>query len=187
MKSLNTTAHEATLDALLAGAREAAMDDPTDRYNVPALERGLRMLGAFGEEDSVLSAPELVRRFDLPRSTVFRLLTTLESLGFVERSESGRDYRLGRAALRMGLDYLAMLEPTQLDAPLLQGLCEELDLPCESLTGDEDADEARMAAMAQRVRAKIAGIAALLNPAPAAGAGTVVPLRSGISAADPRL
>jgi mannose-6-phosphate isomerase-like protein (cupin superfamily)/DNA-binding MarR family transcriptional regulator len=69
---------------------------------------------------------ELARRFDLPRSTVFRLLTTLENMGFVERTEGGNDYRLGMAVLRLGFEYLASLELTELGTPLLNRLCDEL-------------------------------------------------------------
>jgi DNA-binding IclR family transcriptional regulator len=95
------------------------MEEGADRYNVPALERGLRVLCEFSRENRTLSAPELARRFDLPRSTVFRLLTTLENMGFLERAEGGRDYRLGLAVLRLGFEYLASLELTQLGTPLL--------------------------------------------------------------------
>lgn len=99
-----------------------------DRYNVPALERGLRLLCEFDRSTRTLSAPELARRFSLPRSTVFRLLNTLESLGFVERTERGRDYRLGVAVLRLGFEYLASLELTELGTPVLNRLTEDLSL-----------------------------------------------------------
>ncbi|WP_077002486.1 IclR family transcriptional regulator [Variovorax sp. KK3] len=112
------------------------LDDGADRYNVPALERGLRMLCEFSRENRTLSAPELARRFDLPRSTVFRLLTTLENMGFLERAEGGRDYRLGLAVLRLGFEYLASLELTQLGTPLINRLCEELRVPCNLVVRD---------------------------------------------------
>lgn len=113
-----------------------ASEEGTDRYNVPALERGLRVLCEFSRESRTLSAPELARRFDLPRSTVFRLLTTLENMGFLERAEGGRDYRLGLAVLRLGFEYLASLELTQLGTPLLQRLCDELRTPCNLVVRD---------------------------------------------------
>jgi len=111
-------------------------EDGADRYNVPALERGLRILCEFTREHRTLSAPELARRFDLPRSTVFRLLTTLENMGFLERAEGGRDYRLGLAVLRLGFEYLASLELTQLGTPLLQRLSEELHTSCNLVVRD---------------------------------------------------
>ncbi|MDM0115166.1 IclR family transcriptional regulator [Variovorax sp. J22R133] len=112
------------------------IEEGADRYNVPALERGLRVLCEFSRENRTLSAPELSRRFDLPRSTVFRLLTTLENMGFVEKTEGGRDYRLGLAVLRLGFEYLASLELTQLGTPLLQRLSEELHTPCNLVVRD---------------------------------------------------
>ena len=99
-----------------------AIEEAADRYTVPALERGLRLLCEFNRENRTLSAPDLARRFDLPRSTVFRLLTTLENMGFLERSEGGRDYRLGLAVLRLGFEYLASLELTEIGRPLLERL-----------------------------------------------------------------
>lgn len=111
-------------------------EEGADRYNVPALERGLRILCEFTREHRTLSAPELARRFDLPRSTVFRLLTTLENMGFLERAEGGRDYRLGLAVLRLGFEYLASLELTQLGTPLLQRLSEELHTSCNLVVRD---------------------------------------------------
>lgn len=111
-------------------------EEGADRYNVPALERGLRVLCEFSREHRTLSAPELARRFDLPRSTVFRLLSTLENMGFLEKAEGGRDYRLGLAVLRLGFEYLASLELTQLGTPLLQRLSEELHTSCNLVVRD---------------------------------------------------
>jgi len=111
-------------------------DEGTDRYNVPALERGLRMLGEFSRENRTLSAPELARRFKLPRSTVFRLLSTLESMGFIEQTEGGRYYRLGMAVLRLGFEYLASLPLNELGLPLLERLSSESRYPCNLVVRD---------------------------------------------------
>lgn len=113
-----------------------AVEEGADRYNVPALERGLRMLCEFSRENRTLTAPELARRFKLPRSTVFRLLSTLETMGFIERTEGGREYRLGLAVLRLGFEYLASLQINELGLPLLQRLSDELRLPCNLVVRD---------------------------------------------------
>lgn len=110
--------------------------DLQDKYIVPGLERGLRLLGEFSSKDRTLSAAELARRLDAPRSTVFRLLVTLEMLGFVERADGGRAYRLGMAVLRLGFDYLASLELTELGAPLLDRLRDDIDYPCNLVVRD---------------------------------------------------
>jgi DNA-binding IclR family transcriptional regulator len=105
-----------------------------DKYLVPALERGLRMLSEFNRETRTIGAPEFARRLGLPRSTVFRLLGTLESLGFVERS--GNDYRLGVAVLRLGFEYINSLELTELGQPVLQRLCDDIRYPVNLVMRD---------------------------------------------------
>lgn len=92
------------------------------RYNVPGLERGLRLLCEFSRNEPVLTGAELARRVEAPRSTVFRLLMTLESMGFVERTEDGRAFRLGLAVLRLGFEYLASLGIAALAQPLIERL-----------------------------------------------------------------
>ena len=107
-----------------------------DRYIVPGLERGLRLLAEFSARDRVLSAADLSRRLNVPRSTVFRLLATLESTGYVERADGGREYRLGLAVLRLGFDYLASLELTELGGPLLNRLRDDIEYPCNLVVRD---------------------------------------------------
>ena len=97
-------------------------DADNDRYTVPGLERGLRILAEFSRREPTLTAPELARRLGVPRSTVFRLLVTLENMGFVQRTEDGRAHRLGLAVLRLGFEYLGSLDIIELGRPLLERL-----------------------------------------------------------------
>lgn len=96
--------------------------DKAEKYSVPGLERGLRILAEFSRDTPTLSAPELASRLQVPRTTIFRLLVTLESLGFVERLNNGRDFQLGTAVLRLGFEYLASLSITELSRPILERL-----------------------------------------------------------------
>ncbi|CAN5674244.1 IclR family transcriptional regulator [soil metagenome] len=126
----------ATTDSTKIMTQPTVAEESADRYMVPALERGLRLLGEFSRENRSISAPELARRLDLPRSTVFRLLATLETMGFIERVDGGSAYRLGMAVLRLGFEYLSSLEITDLGQPLLQSLCEEIRYPCNLVMRD---------------------------------------------------
>jgi DNA-binding IclR family transcriptional regulator len=110
--------------------------DEAEKYTVPALERGLKLLGEFSRDNRRLGPPELARRLGLPRSTVFRLLNTLEGMGYLERVEGGGEYRLGLAVLRLGFEYLASLELTELGQPLLERLCEQVRYPCNLVVRD---------------------------------------------------
>jgi DNA-binding IclR family transcriptional regulator len=108
----------------------------SDRYTVPGLERGLRILCEFSRREPSLTAPELARRLGVPRSTVFRLLVTLEQMGFVERTPDGRAYRLGLAVLRLGFEYLGSLDIVELGRPLLERLRDETEYAASLVVRD---------------------------------------------------
>ncbi|WP_031361613.1 IclR family transcriptional regulator [Caballeronia sordidicola] len=109
-----------TAGTLAVTADDAEKDD--GNYIVPGLERGLKILAEFSPREPVLGAPELSKRLKIPRTTVFRLLQTLESLGFLERADKDRNYRLGVAVLRLGFEYLSSLELTDLGLPIIEAL-----------------------------------------------------------------
>jgi len=111
-------------------------DTSGDKYMVPALERGLRLMQEFGRDNATLGAPELARRLNLPRATVFRMLNTLESMGFLQRAGSSNEYRLGLAVLRLGFEFLASLELTELGQPVLEDLSCRTGLPCHLVVRD---------------------------------------------------
>ena len=110
-------------------------DNSAEKYMVPALERGLRLLQEFGRDNHQLGAPELARRLQLPRATVFRMLNTLENMGFLQRV-NGNDYRLGLAVLRLGFEFLSSLDLTELGQPIIEQLCFEIELPCNIVVRD---------------------------------------------------
>lgn len=110
--------------------------DTSDKYIVPGLDRGLRILCEFSRREPVLSSPELARRLGIPRSTVFRLLTTLERMGFVERDAGGRDYCLGLGVLRLGFECLASKELAELGKPILEKLRDEINYTCNLVVRD---------------------------------------------------
>jgi DNA-binding IclR family transcriptional regulator len=93
-----------------------------DRYMVPGLERGFRLLRCFSREHPVRPAGELARLLDLPRSTVFRLLHTLETMGLLLRDDGAGGYRLGPAVLGLGFEYLSALELPEIARPTLDSL-----------------------------------------------------------------
>ena len=90
------------------------------RYLVPGLTRGLRILQSFSREQPRLSAAEIGRALELPRASAFRLIQTLETLGFLERDANV--YRLGPAVLGLGFEYLASLGLTDLGRPVIDAL-----------------------------------------------------------------
>lgn len=66
---------------------------------VESVARALRIIEALAQSPAGLS--ETARRVELPKSTVARLLSTLEDAEAVERGEDGRLYRLGPMVQRL--------------------------------------------------------------------------------------
>ena len=66
---------------------------------VESVARALRIIEALAQSPAGLS--ETARRVGLPKSTVARLLSTLENAEAVERDEDGRLYRLGPMVQRL--------------------------------------------------------------------------------------
>ena len=96
--------------------------DHEDRYIVPALARGLQILMLFNREERELSGAEISRRMGWPRASVFRMLYTLEQGGFIERAGEGGQYKLGLAVLRLGFEWLASMELTEVGRPVIEEL-----------------------------------------------------------------
>jgi DNA-binding IclR family transcriptional regulator len=82
-------------------------------YAVPGLERGLEILEALSRDKRPATVAELTKRLDLPRSSVFRILYTLERKGYVETDASGKAYALGPGVLRLGYQHLASRDVVQ--------------------------------------------------------------------------
>jgi DNA-binding IclR family transcriptional regulator len=93
-----------------------------ERYVVPALMRGIQLLQQFNRSDRTLTGAELARRLHLPRASVFRLLQTLELAGLVNRCDDGIRYQLGPGMLRLGFEYLASLEITEVGRSIIEAL-----------------------------------------------------------------
>lgn len=83
---------------------------------VSALERGLAVLDALGEAARPIPLAELARRTGFHKSTLLRVLASLERCRYAVRLADGR-YRLGPVLLRLGqayaqgFDLRAALEP----------------------------------------------------------------------------
>jgi DNA-binding IclR family transcriptional regulator len=74
------------------------------RQGVDAVDRALSILTAFGEADRDLSLAEISRRTGLYKSTILRLIGSLEQFKFLHRNPEGL-YVLGSELWRLGAQY----------------------------------------------------------------------------------
>jgi IclR family pca regulon transcriptional regulator len=98
------------------------MTAPNGRYFVSTLARGMQVLETFSQTSPQLSLTQIASRLDLDKSTAFRILYTLEHLGYLERDARTRLYRLGLKPVQIGLTALNSLDLVQTAQPYLKAL-----------------------------------------------------------------
>ncbi|HIB69991.1 MAG TPA: IclR family transcriptional regulator, partial [Candidatus Marinimicrobia bacterium] len=98
---------------------------PENRYIVPGLVRGMRLLEQFTHKQQEWRLSELARTLNMPRSTVFRLVHTLEQLKYLEHHPQRKTYQLGNRVLNLGFEYLASQELIEVARPFLTTLNEK--------------------------------------------------------------
>ena len=96
------------------------------RYSIEALARGLEILELFSAERPTLSLTEIVQALQLNNSTVFRVLSTLESRNYLERDPATRRYRPSLKVLQLGFTALNSLEVSQVARPHLERLAHQV-------------------------------------------------------------
>ncbi|MFC8502139.1 IclR family transcriptional regulator [Pedococcus sp. NPDC057267] len=88
------------------------------------LLNGLAVLEAFSIQEPVLGVTEIARRVGLHKSTVSRILATLEQAGYVEREPAGGRFRLGLGLIALTGPLLADLDVRRVAGAALQRLTE---------------------------------------------------------------
>ena len=93
------------------------------RPRVEALARGLRILSLFSEDEPLFRLQQIADQTSIPLPTVFRLVSTLESEGYVERLPDQR-VRPAPAVLTLGFAALRSLDLVQVCSPALHTLAQ---------------------------------------------------------------
>jgi DNA-binding IclR family transcriptional regulator len=93
--------------------------------DVPGLERGVAILRLYRRDRTRLTAPEVASELGIPRSTVHRLLQSLETLGLLRQEPRGV-FALGPGVLSLGFEYLASLDVAEVANPVLARLRDEI-------------------------------------------------------------
>ncbi|MFD2753980.1 IclR family transcriptional regulator [Comamonas terrae] len=102
-------------------ATESVADENAAPGGVAAVDRALSVLAAFRDGDVALGLAELAERTRLYKSTVLRLLASLEHGGWVVRQDDGR-YAVGPAVARLHAVYAQSFSLDKLVMPALRAL-----------------------------------------------------------------
>lgn len=109
---------------------------------VRALERGLRILEVVNENDGI-KTQEIADLTSLSRPTVFRLLETLESMGFVTKSTSGVGWQPTLACNLLSSGFVDKSWVGQIATPEMISLGKKILWPLDLVTIDGTAMQIR--------------------------------------------
>jgi IclR family acetate operon transcriptional repressor len=89
---------------------------------VGSVAKAVRVLQGIAAAGGGLGARELAQRVGEPRSTVQRLLQTLEATGMVVQDPDSQGYALGPLTLQLGMACLRRMDLRQEAVPVMRGL-----------------------------------------------------------------
>ena len=101
-----------------------------DKEFMATLAKGLAVLGSFNKQRPSMSLSQAAQATGLSRATARRILRTLSALGYVE--QSGRQFSLSSAILKLGFAYLATQNWIEQATPLMRQLSEQFHESCSA-------------------------------------------------------
>jgi len=109
----------------LTESTKAAPADP--KNTVQSLAKGFKVLQAFTAQEPELTMAEVARKAGLDNATAFRFLNTLVGLGYVDKVDNSRLFRLSLNVLDLGFHAIARSDLRTLARPVLRGLVGEVN------------------------------------------------------------
>ncbi|MFP4383894.1 MAG: IclR family transcriptional regulator [Spirochaetia bacterium] len=94
----------------------------TTDYTIPILSRTLATLDAISEHPDGMTFPELQNYLDIPKTSLFRILFTLEKEGLLEKNDE--HYSLGYKMIHYGMTTLSRRTIRKQAEPFLRELME---------------------------------------------------------------
>lgn len=92
------------------------------RQEVQSVRRAFDVLFAFTAETPVLSVAEIADRVGLNRTTVHRLVTTLEACGIIKRQRNSPRYALSAQVLQLANTFVQQSDVRQVALPFMTAL-----------------------------------------------------------------
>jgi DNA-binding IclR family transcriptional regulator len=109
-------------------------EDGTNR----SLNRAVRLLDSLISKGKPATLNELTHALELPKPTVYRILSALSDLNLLERDPITRRYGIGNALLEMGQRITQQSWPSTRRRTLLQELVNELGETCNFVVRVDD-------------------------------------------------
>jgi DNA-binding IclR family transcriptional regulator len=99
-------------------------------YSVPPVVRAIKVLRYIAAGGSVANQSRAAREIGINRTTLLRILHTLEAESMLERRPGSDDYKLGTGIIELAGRTLNSLDVTQVAQGILRRMASELGLSC---------------------------------------------------------
>jgi DNA-binding IclR family transcriptional regulator len=96
-----------------------------NKYFVEALDRGLKVLDAFGPDAPELRLTDISERVGISKSLAYRITSTLEAGGYLTRDPDTKRYRLGIRLFQLGIVAENSIDIRRIAQPALRQLSAE--------------------------------------------------------------
>jgi DNA-binding IclR family transcriptional regulator len=103
-------------------------ETPEGAYNSPPVQRAARLLRHIAEGDPVTNVAATARELGISRTTLHRLLATLEMERFIEARPEGQGWRIGMGLIGLTAQAMFSQDLVQVSVQVLTRLAESLGL-----------------------------------------------------------
>ncbi|MDN4491990.1 IclR family transcriptional regulator [Ureibacillus aquaedulcis] len=92
---------------------------------IKSMEKMIEILSLYSSDCTQLSIKEIQDELNMPKSTVFRILNTLEAHGYIHKNDDTHLYALGYQFFRLGSIYQSNLDYRRVALPEMKKLMED--------------------------------------------------------------
>lgn len=96
-----------------------------DKYIIPMLERAFKILEYMYIKGESVSFIEIVEDLEMPKTTVFRIMATMEKWGYIHKMLDEEEYVLGKSLIKLGQQAAGDIDITDIAMPYLRELSEK--------------------------------------------------------------
>ncbi|CCO49585.1 Transcriptional regulator, IclR family [Vibrio nigripulchritudo SOn1] len=100
----------------------------TQSYTVPPVERAFRLLRYIGEGNRCVNISKASKALGINRTTLIRLIQTLQAEKMIEEISEGAGYQLGTGLIGLASEALSSRDIVRVSRPILRQLAKTLNL-----------------------------------------------------------
>ena len=101
-----------------------------DRYNAPALDKGLDIMELFATEDEPMALSDVARKLDRSVGEIFRMVATLERRGYLKLDRQSDLYEMTLKMFRLSHRHMPVYELSSASAALMKRLAKRTSQSC---------------------------------------------------------